>query len=60
MELWYLFIVYCLMLLNICIKFHESISQGFRAIEGLLFPFSGFSKEHNSVKTVDRVMVLVF
>ena len=46
------------MLLYICIKFHENISKGFRAIEGLLFPFSGFSKGHNSVKTVGRVMVL--
>ena len=47
------------MLLYICIKFHESISKGFRAIEGLLFPYSGFSKGHSSVKTVGRVMVLV-
>ena len=31
----------------------------FRAIEGLLFPYSGFSKGHNSVKTVCIVMVLV-
>ena len=38
------------MLLYICIKFHENISKGFRAIEGLIFPFSGFSKGHNSVK----------
>ena len=47
------------MLLYICIKFQDDISKGFRAIEGLLFPFSGFSKGHNSVKTVGRVMVLV-
>ena len=47
------------MLLYICIKFHENISKGFRATEGLLFPKSGFSKGHNSVKTVGRVMVLV-
>ena len=46
------------MLLYINIKFHENISKGFRAIEGLLFPYSGFSKGHNSVKTVGRVMVL--
>ena len=49
------------MLLYICIKFHENISKDFRAlcIEKLLFPYSGFSKGHNSVKTVGRVMVLV-
>ena len=48
------------MLLYICIKLHENISKGFRAIEGLLFSYSGFSKGHNSVNTVGRVMVLVF
>ena len=42
-----------------CIKFHENISKGFRVIEGLLFPYSAFSKGHNFVKTVGRVMVLV-
>ena len=47
------------MLLYICIKFHENISKGFRAIEGLLFPYSRFSKGHNSVKPAGRVMVLV-
>ena len=46
------------MLLYICIKFHN-ISKAFKAIEGLLFPHSEFSKGHNSVKTVGRVMVLV-
>ena len=46
------------MLVYICIKFHENISKGFRATEGLLFPYSGFSMGHNSVKTVCRVMVL--
>ena len=48
-----------LMLFYICIKFHENMSKGFRAIEGLLFPLSGFSTEHNSVKTIGRVLVLV-
>ena len=42
-----------------CIKFHENISKGFRDIDGLLFPYSGFLKGHDSVKTVCRVMVLV-
>ena len=54
-----LLISYCLMLLYICIKFHENISKGFRAIEGLLFPHSGFSKGHYSVKNAGRVMALV-
>ena len=60
MELWYLFSAYCLMLLYICIKFHENISEGFTAIEGLLFPYSEFSKGHNSLKTVRIVMIFVF
>ena len=47
------------MLLYICIKFHENISKGFRAIEGLHFPYSGFLKWYNSVKTVDRVVIHV-
>ena len=59
MELWYLFSAYFLILLYICIKFHENILKSFRAIDGLLFPYSGFLKGHNSVKTVGRVMVLV-
>ena len=59
MELWYLFSAYCPMLLYVCIKFHENISKGLRAIEGLLFQYSGFSKGHNSVKTCGRVMFLV-
>ena len=46
------------MLLYICIKFHDNISKGFRATEGLVFPYSGFSKGHYSVKAVGRVMVL--
>ena len=59
MELRYLFSAYFLMLLYICINFHENISECFRAIERLLFPYAGFSKGHNSAKTVGRVMVLV-
>ena len=46
------------MLLYICIKFIENIPMGFRATKRLLFPYSGFSKGHNSVKTVDRVRSL--
>ena len=49
----------CLILLYICIKFHGNISKDFRAIEGLLFPSSGFPKGHNSVKNAGRVMALV-
>ena len=44
------------MLLYICIKFQENISKGFRAIKGLLFPYSGFLKGHNSVKNAGRIM----
>ena len=47
------------MMLYICIQFHENISKGFRVIEGLVFPYSGFSKGHNSVKNIQSVMVLV-
>ena len=43
----------------ICTQFHGNNSKGFRAFEGLLFPYSGFSKGHNSVKTVGSVMALV-
>ena len=57
-ELWFLFSAYCLMVLYICIKFHENILKGFRVIEELVFSFSGFSKGHNSVKNIGRVMVL--
>ena len=59
-ELWSLFSAYCLMMLYICIKFHENtcILKGFRVIEGLVFSFSGFSKGHYSVKNVGGVMVL--
>ena len=47
------------MMLHICIKFHENIYKGFKVIEGLVFPYSGFSKGHNSVKHIGTVMVLV-
>ena len=46
-------------MLYICITFHENIEKGFIVIEGLVFPYSGFSKGHTSVKTIRRVMVLV-
>ena len=58
-KLWYLISASCLMMLYICIKFHENIEKGFRVIEGLIFPFSGFSKGHNPVKNDGRVMVIV-
>ena len=35
------------------------ISEGYSATEGLLFPYSGFSKGHDSVKNAGRIMVLV-
>ena len=33
--------------------------MGFRVNVGLVFPYSGFSQGHNSVKNVGKVMVLV-
>ena len=33
--------------------------MGFRVIVGLVFPCSRFSKGHNSVKNVGKVMILV-
>ena len=57
-DLWSSFSAYCLMMLYICIKFHENILKGVRVIEGLLFLFSGFSTGHNSVKNVGGVTVL--
>ena len=46
-------------MLYICTKCHETISKGFRVMEGLDFQYSKFSKDHNSVKNAGRVMVLV-
>ena len=34
MELWSLFSVHRLIILNICIKFHENISKGFELLRG--------------------------
>ena len=47
------------MMLYICTKFYENIKKGSRVIEGLIFPFSGFLKGHNSLENAGRVMVLV-
>ena len=46
------------MMLYICINLHENFQKDFRVIEGLIFPFSGFSKGLNSVRNAGRVMVL--
>ena len=46
-------------MLYICIKFHENIYTGFIVMKGLVFPYSGFSKGHNSVINKLRVMILV-
>ena len=58
-ELWSLIPAYCLMILYICITFHENIKKGFRVIEGLVFSFSGFSKGHNSVKMYVELWSLI-
>ena len=55
----FLFSANCLMMLYICIKFHENISKGFRAIDRLLFPYSGFSKGHDSVKMLVELWSLL-
>ena len=39
MELSYLIYVHCLMMLNVCTKFHENISKGFRVIEPMRFVY---------------------
>ena len=44
------------MMLYICTKFHENMYKGFIVNEGLVFPYSGFSKGHNSVKNIRRYM----
>ena len=54
MELWSLTSVHCLIMLNICTKFKENISKGFRVIVRMRF-----ANEQNSVKTVGNVMMLV-
>ena len=40
-------------------KFHENISKGFRVTKLTQLMISKFSKGHNSVNNVGRVMVLV-
>ena len=48
------------MMLHICTKFHENVKKDFRVIEGIDFQYSFiFSKGHNSIQNVGRVMVLV-
>ena len=45
------------MMLYICTKFQENISQGFRVIERMRFVLK-FAKRHISIKHVDGDMVL--
>ena len=54
-----LFPAHCLIILYICKKFHENIARGFRVIEWTRFPISNFSKEHDFVKNIVRVMVFL-
>ena len=44
---------------GMCTKFHENISKGFRVTKLTQFLISKFSKGHNSVNNIGRVMVLV-
>ena len=53
-----MFSTHFLIMLYICTKCHANILKGFRAMEGLDFKYSKFSKGHNFVKTVGRSMVL--
>ena len=46
-------------MLNICTKFHENISKGFRVTELTQFLISKFSKRHRSVENIGEVMILV-
>ena len=51
--------VHHLILLNICTKFQENISKGFQSYWADTICILKFAKEHNSVKIVGGVMVLV-
>ena len=47
------------MMVHICTKFNENILDSIKIIEWTQFSFENFSKEHNSVKNVDEVTVLI-
>ena len=59
MELGFLFSARRLMMIYISTKFHENIRDGIKVIEPTRFPSEKISREHNSVKNVSEVSVLV-
>ena len=63
-ELWFLRSACRLMLVNICMKFHEDTLNGFKVTERMQFCLrNGYlqrSKGHNSKSINTRVMFLVF
>ena len=63
-ELWFLCSACCLMLVNICMKFHECILNSFKVTGQTRFRLRNCylqsSKGHNSKSINKRVMVLVF
>ena len=63
-ELWCLRSAHLLILVNICMKFHEDTLNGFKVTEWTRFCLRNCylqsSKEHNSKSINTRVMVLAF
>ena len=62
-ELWFLCFAYCIMMIYICIKFQENISNSFQVTEWTQIynrnHYFQSSKGHNSKSRLTRVMVLV-
>ena len=58
-ELQFLCFANCIMVINICIKFQENISNSFQVTEWTSLFFQS-SKGHNSKSRLTRVTVLVF
>ena len=60
MELRYLFSASLLITFNICTKFCENISEGFKLIERTRFSLWNLQKEHNSKNNISEVTILTF
>ena len=62
-ELWFLCSAYHIMVIYICIKFQENISNSFKLQSGHIYyrnHYFQYSKGHNSKSRLSRVTVLVF
>ena len=63
-ELWFWHSACHLMLVNICMKFHEDILNSFKVTERMRFCLRNCylqsSKGHNSKSIITRVMILAF